>query len=166
MRRSEFEHAIRAVGSILGTDKVLVIGSEALHATLGSDLPEAAQRSVEVDVVVFGDQDGSKADLIDGSIGEVRRIGPGRFFAGQRQRRPKPATRGWRKGSARESVGYRPKAVNERLVRDTYGGPGEPGVVGLPTTPSTRLDQRPGLPLLSSSSRASNRFELTPRALP
>jgi hypothetical protein len=29
MRRSEFEHAIRVVGSILGTDKVLVIGSQA-----------------------------------------------------------------------------------------------------------------------------------------
>ena len=48
MRRSEFEHAIRAVGSILGTDKVLVIGSQALHASLSADLPEAAQRSVEV----------------------------------------------------------------------------------------------------------------------
>jgi hypothetical protein len=71
MRRKEFEHAIRAVGSILGTDEVLVIGSQALHASLGADLPEAAQRSVEVDVAVFGDKDGSKADLIDGSIGEA-----------------------------------------------------------------------------------------------
>ncbi len=50
MRRVEFEHAIRAVGSILGTDEVLVIGSQALHASLSADLPEAAQRSVEVDV--------------------------------------------------------------------------------------------------------------------
>ncbi len=71
MRRSEFEHAIRAVGSILGTDKVLVIGSQALHASLSADLPEEAQRSVEVDVAVFGDKDGSQADLIDGSIGEA-----------------------------------------------------------------------------------------------
>lgn len=44
MRRPEFEHAIRAVGSILGTNRVLVIGSQALHASLSTDLPEAAQR--------------------------------------------------------------------------------------------------------------------------
>jgi hypothetical protein len=71
MRRRELEHAIRAVGSILGTDKLLVIGSQALHASISSDLPDAAHRSVEVDVAVFGDRDGSKADLIDGSIGEA-----------------------------------------------------------------------------------------------
>lgn len=71
MKRSEFEHAIRAVGSILGTDEVLVIGSQALHASVTSDLPEEAQRSVEIDVAVFGDEDGAKADLIDASIGEA-----------------------------------------------------------------------------------------------
>jgi len=71
VRRSEFEHAIRAVGSILGTNDVLVIGSQALHASVSEDLPEAAQRSVEVDVAAFDDRDGSRADLIDGSIGEA-----------------------------------------------------------------------------------------------
>ena len=70
MKREEFEHAIRAVGSILGTNEVLVIGTQALHGSVSANLPEAAQRSVEVDVAVFGDRDGSKADLIDGSIGE------------------------------------------------------------------------------------------------
>ena len=71
MRRGEFEHAIRAVGSILGTNDVLVIGSQALHASVSEDLPQAAQRSVEVDVAAFDDRDGSRADLIDGSIGEA-----------------------------------------------------------------------------------------------
>jgi hypothetical protein len=71
MRRKEFEHAVRAAGSILGTDEVLVIGSQALHASVSADLPDAAQRSIEVDVAVFGDRDGSKADLLDGSIGEA-----------------------------------------------------------------------------------------------
>ncbi len=71
MTRKEFEHAIRAAGSILGTHEVLVIGSQAVHASLSEDLPEAAQRSVEVDVAVFDDVDGSQADLIDGSIGEA-----------------------------------------------------------------------------------------------
>ncbi len=71
MRREEFEHAIRAVGSILGTSDLLVVGSQALHASIDGDLPESALRSVEVDVAVFGDGDGSKADLIDASIGEA-----------------------------------------------------------------------------------------------
>lgn len=71
MKREEFEHAIRAVGSILGTSDLLVIGSQALHASIDGELPEAALRSVEVDVAVFGDTDGSKADLIAGSIGEA-----------------------------------------------------------------------------------------------
>lgn len=71
MKRGDFEHAVRAVGSILGTSDVLVIGSQALHGSIEGDLPEAALRSIEVDVAVFGDADGSKADLIDGSIGEA-----------------------------------------------------------------------------------------------
>jgi hypothetical protein len=71
MKREQFEHAIRAAGAILGTNELLVIGSQALHASVSTNLPEEAQRSVEVDVAVLGDVDGSKADLIDGSIGEA-----------------------------------------------------------------------------------------------
>ena len=56
MKREEFEHAIRAVGSILGTNEVLVIGSQALHGSVTGDLPKEAQRSVEVDVAAFGDR--------------------------------------------------------------------------------------------------------------
>ena len=71
MKRSEFEHAIRAAGSILGTNELIVIGSQAIHAAISDELPEAAQRSVEVDLVAFQDPEGRKADLIDGSIGEA-----------------------------------------------------------------------------------------------
>lgn len=71
MRRHEFEHAIRAAGAVLGVDEVLVIGSQALHATVRGDLPPEAARSVEVDVAVLGDVDGRLADLVDGSIGEA-----------------------------------------------------------------------------------------------
>ena len=71
MKRFEFEHAIRAAASILGTDELVVIGSQALHGTVSTELPEAAQRSVEVDVVAIDDVDGRKADLIDGSIGDA-----------------------------------------------------------------------------------------------
>ena len=51
--------------------ELLVIGSQAAHGSLVGDLPEEALRSVEVDVAVFDDPDGAKADLIDGSIGEA-----------------------------------------------------------------------------------------------
>ena len=72
MKRSEFEHAVRAAASVLGITEVLVIGSQALHASVPGKLPPEAARSVEVDVAVLRDDpDGAKADLIDGSIGEA-----------------------------------------------------------------------------------------------
>jgi hypothetical protein len=71
MRREEFEHAIRAAGAVLGVDEVLVIGSQALHASIRGGLPDEAARSVEVDVAVRGDAEGRMADLLDGSIGEA-----------------------------------------------------------------------------------------------
>lgn len=71
MNRDEFDHGIRAAASILGVDEVLVIGSQAIHASVDEPLPEAALRSVEVDVAAMDDDDGGKADLIDGAIGEA-----------------------------------------------------------------------------------------------
>lgn len=70
MKRAEFEHAVRAAASVLNAREVLVIGSQALHASVDGDLPPEAVRSVEVDVAAMDDRDGRKADLIDGSIGE------------------------------------------------------------------------------------------------
>jgi hypothetical protein len=71
MNRDEFDHGIRAAASILGVDEVLVIGSQAIRASVDEPLPEAALRSVEVDVAAMEDDDGGKADLIDGAIGEA-----------------------------------------------------------------------------------------------
>lgn len=70
MTREQFEHAIRAAGAVLGTDELLVIGSQAIHGADLATLPSVATRSVEVDLVPPDDPDGRKADLIDGSIGE------------------------------------------------------------------------------------------------
>lgn len=70
MTRDQFEHAIRAAGAVLGTDEVLVIGSQAIHGADLAALPSLATRSVEVDLVPLDDLDGRKADLVDGSIGE------------------------------------------------------------------------------------------------
>ena len=55
MKREDFEHAIRAAGAVLAVDELLVIGSQALHASTQGELPEEAARSVEVDVAVRGD---------------------------------------------------------------------------------------------------------------
>lgn len=71
MNRRQFDHALRAAASVLDVTEVLVIGSQALHGTLAGDVPEEAERSVEVDIVPFDDPDEVKADLIDGSIGEA-----------------------------------------------------------------------------------------------
>jgi hypothetical protein len=71
MNREEFDHAVRAAGSILDADEILIIGSQAVHGSIGGQLPEAALRSVEVDVAAMDDDDGFQADLIDGSIGEA-----------------------------------------------------------------------------------------------
>jgi hypothetical protein len=71
MTREQFEHAVRAAGAVLGVDEVIVIGSQAIHATMRGDLPEEAVRSVEVDVALAEDPDGRRADLVDGSIGEA-----------------------------------------------------------------------------------------------
>ncbi|OGQ79094.1 MAG: hypothetical protein A2289_03000 [Deltaproteobacteria bacterium RIFOXYA12_FULL_58_15] len=70
MKRAEFEHCVRAAGAILETDKLLIIGSQALHGSISKEVPEEAERSVEVDIAVFGDK-GDKADLVDGAIGEA-----------------------------------------------------------------------------------------------
>ena len=71
MKRAAFDHAIRAAGAVLGEDEILVIGSQALHGSIDSDLPEEAERSVGADIAAFDDPDYRKADLIDGSIGEA-----------------------------------------------------------------------------------------------
>jgi hypothetical protein len=71
MTREQFEHAIRAAGGVLGVSELLVIGSQAVHASMTGELPIEAARSVEVDVAVRGDADGRLADLVDGAIGEA-----------------------------------------------------------------------------------------------
>lgn len=101
MKRAEFEHAIRAAASILGTDQLMVIGSQALHATVSDELPEAAQRSIEVDVVAFDDSEGQNADLIDGSIGEASMF---------------HATFGYYAQGVSESTAVLPEGWRDRLV--------------------------------------------------
>ncbi len=63
MNREAFDHAIRATGSVLGENEILVIGSQALHAAVAGNLPPEAERSMEADVAAFDDPDDRNADL-------------------------------------------------------------------------------------------------------
>ncbi len=71
MNRAQFEHAVRAAAAVAAEHEVIVIGSQAIHAWIKEEIPEAAMRSVEADIALRRDVDGRKADLIDGSIGEA-----------------------------------------------------------------------------------------------
>ncbi len=68
MNRRQLEHVIRASGSISGCRDLVIIGSQAL---LGAcpDAPPEMMTSMEADLYPLADP--SKADLIDGCIGEL-----------------------------------------------------------------------------------------------
>lgn len=68
MKRSELEHIIRASGAVAGVSDIVVVGSQAILGTR-PDAPPELVRSMEADV--FPLQEPAKADLIDGSIGEL-----------------------------------------------------------------------------------------------
>lgn len=97
MKRNQFEHTVRAAGAILDSAEILVIGSQAIHASIDFELPEA-ERSIEADISALDDKDGSKADLIDGSIGELSAFQDTFGYYAQSVT-PETATlpRGWRK---------------------------------------------------------------------
>lgn len=112
MNREQFDHAVRAAGGVLGTNELIVIGSQAIHGTLHSKLPAEAERSVEVDIVPIDDPDGHKADLIDGSIGEAS------IFH---------ETFGFYSQGVSETTAVLPAGWRDRLVR--YESPATNGVV-------------------------------------
>lgn len=112
MNREQFEHSIRAAGAVLGVTDLLVIGSQALHASLSGNLPDEASRSVEVDVAVFEDTNARGADLIDGSIGEASMF---------------HSTFGYYVHGVTETTALLPVGWRERLVR--FATPATSGVV-------------------------------------
>jgi hypothetical protein len=71
MRVEQLEHVLRAASDLLGEPDFIVIGSAAILATYPDELlPVEATRSDEADVIPWNDPDGSKADRVDGAIGE------------------------------------------------------------------------------------------------
>jgi hypothetical protein len=71
MRRDQLEHLLRAAGTILRDDQVIVIGSQSILGSFDEDdLPAEIMLSIEADFVPVRDVDNEKSDLIDGAIGE------------------------------------------------------------------------------------------------
>lgn len=71
MKDEDLAHVLRAAIEIVGTDAVVVIGSQAVLATHSfNELPEDATFSVEADLAFFDDPQFDKADMVDGAIGE------------------------------------------------------------------------------------------------
>jgi hypothetical protein len=71
VKRSELAHVLRAACAIAGDSRILVIGSQSILGSFREDeLPDEATRSIEADIVFFDDPDESKADAVDGGIGE------------------------------------------------------------------------------------------------
>ena len=57
MKRAEFEHTVRAAAAILGEKEVVVIGSQAIHAST-MDLFSEVETSIETDIAAFDDANG------------------------------------------------------------------------------------------------------------
>jgi hypothetical protein len=71
VKRSDLEHIIRASGDLLGEEQVIVVGSQSILASYSEEvLPLEVARSLEADVLPLDDLSGTKADLIEGSLGE------------------------------------------------------------------------------------------------
>jgi hypothetical protein len=72
VRREQLEHVLRAASTIAQDPDMLVIGSQSVLGAIPEHrLPEEATASVEVDIAFFDDASETKADLVDGAIGEL-----------------------------------------------------------------------------------------------
>lgn len=72
MRREQLEHVLRAASTVVGERDILVIGSQAVLASIDDEhLPAEATTSIEADLALADDPDDEKADRIDGAIGEL-----------------------------------------------------------------------------------------------
>ncbi len=74
MRRSELEHLIRAACELIGDDEIIVIGSQAIHASMPEDqLPAPTTMSNEADlwpIAAEDDSDPRVVGQIEGVLGQ------------------------------------------------------------------------------------------------
>ena len=136
MNREDFDHALRAAASVLDESELLVIGSQAIHGSIGGELFEEAERSVEVDIAVFDDPDSAKADLIDGAIGEASMFHETFGFMQRGSARPpRRFPRAGRIGWSGTNRRWSPESWRGASNRTIYGSPRLSPIV--PKTSST-----------------------------
>lgn len=111
MTRAELEHLLRAAAEITNDDAIVVIGSQAILGQF-PDAPEILRVSVEADL--FPLHHPERADLIDGSIGELS---------------PFHATYGYYAQGVSEATATLPPGWRERLV--AVQNPNTRGATGL-----------------------------------
>jgi hypothetical protein len=68
MNRSQLEHLLRAAGAVTGSDRIVVIGSQAI---LGAYPAAPAELLVSMEAGMWPEDAPGKAELIEGSIGEL-----------------------------------------------------------------------------------------------
>jgi hypothetical protein len=98
MTREQLEHLIRAAAVIVDDDTIVVIGSQAILGQF-PDAPESMRVSVEADLFPLNHPE--RADVIDGSIGELS---------------PFHATFGYYAQGVDEHTAVLPEGWKERLV--------------------------------------------------
>jgi len=75
VKRSELAHILRAAAEIAEDGGILVVGSQAILASMSEDdLPERATMSMEADLAFLDDAAADKSDRVDGAIGEGSRF--------------------------------------------------------------------------------------------
>jgi hypothetical protein len=71
MTRDELAHILRSASRIVGEQDIVVIGSQSILGSFtDSELPDPAIASIEADLAFLDDPDHTKADKVDGAIGE------------------------------------------------------------------------------------------------
>lgn len=71
MNREQLAHVLRSAATIVNDENIVVIGSQAILGSYKEDeLPIEAVRSMEADLAFADDPEASKADQVDGAIGE------------------------------------------------------------------------------------------------
>lgn len=72
MNRLQLAHLLRSACAIADDADVLVLGSQAILGTFDEDeLPAEATASMEADIAFLNDPDRTKADMVEGAIGEM-----------------------------------------------------------------------------------------------
>lgn len=72
LNREQLSHIVRAAAKIAGDNDIVIVGSQSILGTADAgELPERATMSMEADVAFLDDVGASKADAVDGAIGEL-----------------------------------------------------------------------------------------------